>query len=147
MAKIKGFYKGFKFISQMFVLKEQEIEMEIGCPTDVKHVTHIGWDGPSGNGPAWMKEFNNAPELQSSLQEAVDTQGPNPTNDVSSHSQAAGKSKDNPTSEAPTVSKKQKRKKIKSSSSSAKSTAKSSRAGKSKVKQPEMQSIAVAAAS
>ncbi|KAI4312017.1 hypothetical protein MLD38_036875 [Melastoma candidum] len=145
MAKIKGFYKGFKFISQMFVLKEQEIEMEIGCPTDVKHVTHIGWDGPSGNGPAWMKEFNNAPELQSSLQEAVDTQGPNPTNDVSSHSQ--GKSKDNPTSEAPTVSKKQKRKKIKSSSSSAKSTAKSSRAGKSKVKQPEMQSIAVAAAS
>ena len=23
------------------------MEMEIGCPTDVKHVTHIGWDGCS----------------------------------------------------------------------------------------------------
>jgi len=25
--------------------EEVEIEMEIGCPTDVQHVTHIGWDG------------------------------------------------------------------------------------------------------
>jgi hypothetical protein len=24
---------------------EEVDEMEIGCPTDVKHVTHIGWDG------------------------------------------------------------------------------------------------------
>ncbi|KAE8009860.1 hypothetical protein FH972_006269 [Carpinus fangiana] len=39
--------KGFKNISQLFVYKEdmEEMEMEIGCPTDVKHVTHIGWDG------------------------------------------------------------------------------------------------------
>lgn len=22
-----------------------EMELEIGCPTDVKHVAHIGWDG------------------------------------------------------------------------------------------------------
>lgn len=30
------------------VEKEEELgemEMEIGSPTDVKHVTHIGWDG------------------------------------------------------------------------------------------------------
>lgn len=26
-------------------MEEMEMEMEIGCPTDVKHVTHIGWDG------------------------------------------------------------------------------------------------------
>lgn len=26
-------------------LEELEMEMEIGCPTDVQHVTHIGWDG------------------------------------------------------------------------------------------------------
>lgn len=25
--------------------EEVEIDMEIGCPTDVQHVTHIGWDG------------------------------------------------------------------------------------------------------
>lgn len=35
------------------VLKERE--MEIGYPTDVKHVAHIGWDGPSGTGPSWVR--------------------------------------------------------------------------------------------
>ncbi|XP_028120607.1 CRIB domain-containing protein RIC4-like isoform X2 [Camellia sinensis] len=34
--------KTFKSFSQLF---EMEMEMEIGFPTDVKHVTHIGWDG------------------------------------------------------------------------------------------------------
>ncbi|XP_014498270.1 CRIB domain-containing protein RIC4 isoform X2 [Vigna radiata var. radiata] len=42
-------FKGFKNFSQLFVEKdeyeEEEIDMEIGCPTDVQHVTHIGWDG------------------------------------------------------------------------------------------------------
>ncbi|XP_058093322.1 CRIB domain-containing protein RIC4-like [Magnolia sinica] len=41
--------KGFKSFSQLFVYKEEEedvkMDMEIGFPTDVKHVTHIGWDG------------------------------------------------------------------------------------------------------
>ncbi|KAG6754671.1 hypothetical protein POTOM_040465 [Populus tomentosa] len=53
--KIKGLCKGFKYISQIFVVKERE--MEIGYPTDVKHVAHIGWDGPSGSAPIWMSEF------------------------------------------------------------------------------------------
>lgn len=35
------------------VVKEREIE--IGYPTDVKHVAHIGWDGPSGSGPSWVR--------------------------------------------------------------------------------------------
>ncbi|KAJ0681608.1 putative CRIB domain-containing protein RIC2/4 [Helianthus annuus] len=39
-----------KSLSQSLVFKEevdeQEMEMEIGLPTDVKHVTHIGFDGP-----------------------------------------------------------------------------------------------------
>ena len=30
-------------------------EMEIGYPTDVKHVAHIGWDGPSVGGPNWVR--------------------------------------------------------------------------------------------
>ncbi|KAE9617731.1 hypothetical protein Lal_00027274 [Lupinus albus] len=41
-------FKGFKNFSRLFVEKEEDSEelgMEIGCPTDVQHVTHIGWDG------------------------------------------------------------------------------------------------------
>ncbi|XP_023003960.1 CRIB domain-containing protein RIC10-like [Cucurbita maxima] len=41
----------------MIVVKEREIE--IGYPTDVKHVSHIGLDStsPSGSNPSWMNEF------------------------------------------------------------------------------------------
>ncbi|XP_027775281.1 CRIB domain-containing protein RIC8-like isoform X2 [Solanum pennellii] len=53
-AKVKGFLKALG-ISQMF--EEKEAEMQIGLPTDVKHVAHIGWDGPSIESPSWMKEF------------------------------------------------------------------------------------------
>ncbi|PNT61899.1 hypothetical protein BRADI_5g22600v3 [Brachypodium distachyon] len=41
--KMKGIFKGFKIISQIFAAKEEQ-EMEIGSPTDVKHVAHIGWN-------------------------------------------------------------------------------------------------------
>lgn len=35
------------------VVKEREIQ--IGYPTDVKHVAHIGWDGSSGaTAPSWV---------------------------------------------------------------------------------------------
>ncbi|XP_050213880.1 CRIB domain-containing protein RIC10-like [Mercurialis annua] len=61
--KIKGIYKGFKFISQIFVVKERELE--IGFPTDVKHVAHIGWDGNSGTAPSWMNEFKTPPDFSS----------------------------------------------------------------------------------
>lgn len=33
---------------------EKEEEIQIGFPTDVKHVAHIGWDGPSANMPSWV---------------------------------------------------------------------------------------------
>lgn len=60
--KVKGLMRGLKYFSNMFEEKEKEIE--IGFPTDVKHVAHIGWDGPSvnsnNNNPSWMKEFNSA---------------------------------------------------------------------------------------
>ncbi|KAF3785872.1 CRIB domain-containing protein [Nymphaea thermarum] len=44
----------------------KEHEMEIGYPTDVKHVAHIGWDGASVNTPSWMKKFGTASDLPSS---------------------------------------------------------------------------------
>ncbi|WJX84388.1 hypothetical protein P8452_66969 [Trifolium repens] len=62
--KMKGLLKGLRIISQIFEEKEQEIE--IGNPTDVKHVAHIGWDGPTENNPSWMNEFKSTPGLSSS---------------------------------------------------------------------------------
>ncbi|MCH99719.1 P21-Rho-binding domain protein, partial [Trifolium medium] len=45
----------------------KEREMEIGYPTDVKHVAHVGWDGPSGNGPSWMDDFKKVPDFSTSI--------------------------------------------------------------------------------
>ncbi|CAN6462083.1 unnamed protein product [Victoria cruziana] len=61
--KMKGLLKGLRYISQIFEPNCKEHEMEIGYPTDVKHVAHIGWDGPSVNTPSWMKEFGKASDL------------------------------------------------------------------------------------
>ncbi|KAL4557311.1 hypothetical protein LXL04_035485 [Taraxacum kok-saghyz] len=48
------FTRSIKNLSQSLVFKEEmeelELEMEIGLPTDVKHVTHIGFDGPTDPG-------------------------------------------------------------------------------------------------
>ncbi|BBH10162.1 CRIB domain-containing protein RIC10 [Prunus dulcis] len=42
-------------------------EMQIGFPTDVKHVAHIGWEGPStaAGSPSWMNEFQAPPGYSS----------------------------------------------------------------------------------
>ncbi|KAI3794879.1 hypothetical protein L1987_37520 [Smallanthus sonchifolius] len=44
---------------------EMEIELEIGYPTDVKHVTHIGYDGSMTTNP--VKNWDNieTPEIYS----------------------------------------------------------------------------------
>ncbi|CAL9206604.1 unnamed protein product [Musa hybrid cultivar] len=55
----KGILKPLKYFSQIFDNKEDD--MQIGFPTDVKHVAHIGWDGPSVSSPSWMKEYHSAP--------------------------------------------------------------------------------------
>ncbi|GMI65910.1 hypothetical protein HRI_000260200 [Hibiscus trionum] len=47
--------KSVKTLSQLFATKEEieesETEIEIGFPTDVKHVTHIGLDGSASTSP------------------------------------------------------------------------------------------------
>lgn len=74
---MKGIYKSFKFISQIFVVKERE--MEIGYPTDVKHVAHIGWNGPSGSAPSWMNEFKTSSDFSAtSLSNISDRRDSNP---------------------------------------------------------------------
>uniref|UniRef100_M8BH59 Uncharacterized protein n=1 Tax=Aegilops tauschii TaxID=37682 RepID=M8BH59_AEGTA len=58
--KMKGIFKGLRIFSHMFAQKEHE--MEIGFPTDVKHVAHIGL-GTSDTSPSWMNEFKSAEDL------------------------------------------------------------------------------------
>ncbi|KAL0722256.1 hypothetical protein Bca4012_036855 [Brassica carinata] len=53
---MKGLLKGLRYITQIFD-EEKEEEMQIGFPTDVKHVAHIGSDGPATNTPSWMNDF------------------------------------------------------------------------------------------
>ncbi|KAK1279698.1 hypothetical protein QJS04_geneDACA019884 [Acorus gramineus] len=131
MAKMKGFFKGFKYISQIFVYKEHELE--IGYPTDVRHVAHIGWDGSSTNAPGWMNEFKTASDFTSS---SLSNFGDHP-NSVSVGSWAsqdflqaspADIFDDLPRTEPP---KKSKRKKSKSASASS-SSSRSSRSSKSR---------------
>ncbi|XP_009600474.1 CRIB domain-containing protein RIC4-like [Nicotiana tabacum] len=62
--------RSFKGFSQLLVYKEEieevEMEMEIGNPTDVKHVTHIGYDGSTKIiNPVKGWENSKAPELLS----------------------------------------------------------------------------------
>ncbi|CAL9779428.1 unnamed protein product [Musa acuminata subsp. burmannicoides] len=57
--KMKGLLKGLRYISQIFDGKDQE--MQIGHPTDVKHVAHVGCDGSSNHSPSWMNEFQSEP--------------------------------------------------------------------------------------
>ncbi|RYR02971.1 hypothetical protein Ahy_B06g081805 [Arachis hypogaea] len=55
--KVKGILRGIRFISQIFE-SDKEQEIEIGHPTDVKHVAHIGWQGPSAeNNPSWVLPY------------------------------------------------------------------------------------------
>ncbi|CAM0905629.1 unnamed protein product [Alopecurus aequalis] len=62
----KGILRPFRYFSNIMDTKEQD--MQIGFPTDVKHVAHIGWDGPSApakekeaGAPSWMKDYHSAP--------------------------------------------------------------------------------------
>ncbi|XP_041010155.1 CRIB domain-containing protein RIC4-like [Juglans microcarpa x Juglans regia] len=64
---IQRVFRSIKSFSQFFVYKEEneemEKEMEIGYPTDVKHVTHIGLDGSTTTNPAKGWENLTAPEI------------------------------------------------------------------------------------
>ncbi|XP_057960260.1 CRIB domain-containing protein RIC4-like isoform X1 [Malania oleifera] len=66
---IQKLIRGFKTLSQLVAnYKEEaveEMEMEIGYPTDVKHVTHIGWDGTTTTNPVKGWENLKAPEILS----------------------------------------------------------------------------------
>ncbi|KAL8262899.1 hypothetical protein R6Q59_024248 [Mikania micrantha] len=57
----------FKSVTQIFAYKdiedvEIEPELEIGFPTDVKHVTHIGYDGSVTTNPSKIWDHLQPPE-------------------------------------------------------------------------------------
>ncbi|CAH8387882.1 unnamed protein product [Eruca vesicaria subsp. sativa] len=70
-SSMKSLLKGLRYISQVFEIgkeEEEEEEIEIGNPTDVKHVAHIGWDGPSAtpaSAPSWMNDFKTGGGIDS----------------------------------------------------------------------------------
>ncbi|XP_019170471.1 PREDICTED: CRIB domain-containing protein RIC6-like [Ipomoea nil] len=113
----------------VIVVKEEET-IEIGMPTDVKHVAHIGFDGQSaaGTAPSWMREFKTGPDFAAS---SIDNTSGKP-----SPPQGENGGNNNP-------SKKAKRKKQKamssssSSSTSSRATSSSRAASKSKGKPVE----------
>ncbi|GER56913.1 pentatricopeptide repeat-containing protein [Striga asiatica] len=58
-------FKNFKAFSQIFVYKDElepELGFEIGFPTNVKHVTHIGLDGNSSS--IYLEDSNHVKELE-----------------------------------------------------------------------------------
>ncbi|XP_078428631.1 CRIB domain-containing protein RIC10-like isoform X2 [Wolffia australiana] len=60
---MKGIFKGFKYFSHIFSKGYKEHEMEIGFPTNVRHVSHIGWSSSPANAPSWMSEFKTAEDF------------------------------------------------------------------------------------
>ncbi|KAE9611664.1 hypothetical protein Lal_00011697 [Lupinus albus] len=156
--KIKRIYKSFKYITQMFDVKDQE--MEIGYPTDVKHVTHIGLDGSTGSGPSWMSDFETASDFSTSFSNLGGARDPNPMAISTSWSsqdfeECTGSQptpnayKITPPVGAPLVPKKSTRKKVKSTSSSeslSASSRQSSRTAKSKGSYIEIEATPIAQA-
>ncbi|KAF5801601.1 putative CRIB domain-containing protein [Helianthus annuus] len=65
--KVKGFFKGFKNISNIFD-DDEEPEIQIGMPTDVKHIAHIGADGPATESPSWMKGYDSGQSHSGSME-------------------------------------------------------------------------------
>ncbi|GAA0138558.1 hypothetical protein LIER_00281 [Lithospermum erythrorhizon] len=71
--KVKGLLRGLRYISQIFD-EEKKHEIQIGLPTDVKHVAHIGSDGPSLDSPSWMKGYESpGGDQQSTPSDVEDT--------------------------------------------------------------------------
>lgn len=135
--KIKGICKGsFKYIAQIFVVKERE--MEIGYPTNVKHVAHIGWEGSNGTAPSWMNDFKTGSDVAlASIGSAGSSRDPTWTSqdfEKSFGRQSSSAMLSNfPPTNLPSKPRKQKRKKVRSTTSSPKlSSARSSRSSKSK---------------
>ncbi|KAJ1698161.1 hypothetical protein LUZ63_006673 [Rhynchospora breviuscula] len=144
--KLKGVFKGLKLISQIFVVKEASHDIEIGYPTDVKHVAHIGWESPTGpsSSPSWIGEYKASKDLSTMGTPGNSRDGSRETSWASQDFEQSREGSvyslfsDNAGSEAapcpdiPKPPKKTRRKKSKSKANSPASSARSSRSSRSK---------------
>ncbi|KAL0693788.1 hypothetical protein Bca4012_060968 [Brassica carinata] len=63
--RFKGIYqKSFKCFSD--ISDEKDEEMDIGYPTDVRHVSHIGWDSSSSSAPNLKSAMEAFGEVENS---------------------------------------------------------------------------------
>lgn len=124
--------------------------MEIGYPTDVKHVAHIGWDGHghSGSAPSWMSEFKTGSDFSAASIGNSRDSNPTPLSTWSSQDfeQSLGNQpvtemiRNLSSTDQPNVHKKQKQRK--KSNSSPKSSSRSSRTSKTKAAYSQLGSSA-----
>ena len=86
--QMKGLLKGLRYISQMFDEEDEGKEIQIGFPTDVKHLAHIGCEDNKANTPSWMTDFKDT------QQEAKSSEGQDKgnTNDNNSKKEDGKKS-------------------------------------------------------
>ncbi|KAK9057392.1 hypothetical protein SSX86_022227 [Deinandra increscens subsp. villosa] len=75
--KVKGLLKGLRYISLVFE-EEKKQEIQIGGPTDVKHVAHYGCDGPAQESPSWMSGFGTSAPGQSTPSNASESPSDGP---------------------------------------------------------------------
>ncbi|KAK6156473.1 hypothetical protein DH2020_010721 [Rehmannia glutinosa] len=89
LSRFHKLFKNFKTFSQFFEYKDElqpEMDLEIGFPTDVKHVTHIGLDGCASSifSNCWnnleeqeLTNLHSIPWSQLELAIAAETETPN----------------------------------------------------------------------
>ncbi|XP_019459739.1 PREDICTED: CRIB domain-containing protein RIC3-like isoform X1 [Lupinus angustifolius] len=63
--QVKSLLKGLRYISQRFDEHGGANDIQIGFPTDVKHLAHIGCDDSKAHKPSWMTEFKGPEEISS----------------------------------------------------------------------------------
>ncbi|CAK8572099.1 unnamed protein product [Lathyrus sativus] len=87
--QMKGLLKGLRYISQIFD-EDEEKEIQIGFPTDVKHLAHIGCEDGKANPPSWMTEFK---DTQQSSPKAKTSEGLDSGNNSDTNSSVKGDGK------------------------------------------------------
>ena len=87
--QMKGLLKGLRYISQIFD-EDEEKEIQIGFPTDVKHLAHIGCEDGKANPPSWMTEFKDS---QPSSPKAKTSEGLDSGNNSDTNSSVRGDGK------------------------------------------------------
>ncbi|KAI3746717.1 hypothetical protein L6452_09156 [Arctium lappa] len=124
---MKGLFRGLRCIFDAD--NEKEPEIQIGNPTDVKHVAHIGCDGPSTPAPSWMNEYQGGSDAQSggTGSKGGSAGGPSPSRPAKAKQSRRQAANSSPEMESPNPNPKPRKNKINNGDSSASANETSSR--------------------